>query len=110
MLPYNSCWRIRTSRSHTARIQEIGSFSNQRLRRPEKFFWLVLSGLMQSRWGCAPNPSFWFVLAASPPKRTRKILWGGEASPRPTAEADFATALVGFVGEADKTNQKLYNQ
>jgi hypothetical protein len=36
-------------------------------------------------WGCAPNPNFWFVLAAKPPKRTRKTSRGGFAAPNPTA-------------------------
>jgi hypothetical protein len=36
---------------------------------------------MQRRWGCTPDLNVWFVLAAKPPKRTRKLL--GAVSPRP---------------------------
>jgi hypothetical protein len=40
------------------------------------------------------HADFWLVLAASPPKPTRKTSRGGEAAPNPTPEAGFATALI----------------
>jgi hypothetical protein len=60
--------------------------------------------------GLRPKPQFLVRFGGFAAKTNQKNLVGRRSLPTPTAEADFATALVGFVGEADKTNQKLYNQ
>jgi hypothetical protein len=50
--------------------------------------------LMQRRWGCALNPSFWLVLAAKPPTPTKKKFVAAKSPRTPPPEVGVVTALV----------------